>query len=294
MGDNAINQGKPHQPIQKRVMAIHDISCMGRCSLTVALPVISAFGLMVAPLPTALLSTHTGEFTGYAYLDLTDEMRRILDHWDTLQIPFQGIYSGFLGSEKQIAIVGALLDARRKDALVLVDPVMGDQGEVYATYTPAMVAGMGALCTMADVITPNITEACLLLDEPYRTDFTPADVKRFLFALLAKFGCQYAVITGVSMGDQYGAAAMSAGDGTFLFAGGPMFHQVFYGTGDLYASILMGCLMGGVSLEEANAAAVRLTTKAMQLSPATGLPLRYGVPFELILGDVEALARRSM
>ena len=151
-----------------RVAAIHDMSGFGRCSLTIVLPVLSAMGIQCCPLPTAFLSTHTSGFQGFTFLDMTDEMSRVAAHWKALDLDFQAIYSGFLGSGRQIGIVeGFLRDFRKADTLVVVDPVMGDHGRVYQTYTPAMCAGMARLAERADVITPNLTEAALMLGVPY-------------------------------------------------------------------------------------------------------------------------------
>ncbi len=151
-----------------RVAAIHDLSGFGRCSLTVAIPILSAMGLQCCPLPTAFLSTHTGGFEGFTFLDMTEEMPRVAAHWKSLDLRFQAIYSGFLGSVRQIDIVENFIrEFRREDTVVVVDPVMGDHGEVYQTYTSAMCAGMARLAELADVITPNLTEAALLLGLPY-------------------------------------------------------------------------------------------------------------------------------
>ena len=148
-----------------RVAAIHDMSGFGRCSQTVAIPILSAMGLQCCPLPTAFLSTHTGGFEGFTFLDMTDEMPRVARHWKSLDLEFQAIYSGFLGSERQIGMVADFIrDFRRLGTVVVVDPVMGDHGEVYQTYTPAMCEGTARLALQADVITPNLTEAALLLD----------------------------------------------------------------------------------------------------------------------------------
>ena len=151
-----------------RVAAIHDISGFGRCSLTVALPILSAMGIQCCPLLTASLSTHTGGFEGFTFLDMTDEMPKVAAHWKQLGLSFQALYSGFLGSERQIGIVEDFIrDFRAPGTTVVVDPVMGDHGKVYQTYTPAMCAGTAHLAAQADVITPNLTEAALLLDIPY-------------------------------------------------------------------------------------------------------------------------------
>ena len=153
-----------------RVAAIHDMSGFGRCSLTVAIPILSAMGVQCCPLPTAFLSTHTGGFEGFTFLDMTDEMSKVADHWASLGLTFQAVYSGFLGSERQIGVVEDFICRfRGPDTVVVVDPVMGDYGRVYQTYTAAMCSGMARLAELADVITPNLTEAALLLGQPYET-----------------------------------------------------------------------------------------------------------------------------
>ena len=150
-----------------RVTAIHDMSGFGRCSLTVALPILSAMGVQCCPLPTAFLSTHTGGFEGFTFLDMTDEMPKIARHWKSLGLRFDAVYSGFLGSARQIGMVADFIRDFRGDGVVVVDPVMGDGGAVYRTYTPEMCAGTARLAEQADVITPNLTEAALLLGIPY-------------------------------------------------------------------------------------------------------------------------------
>ena len=148
---------------QKRAVTINDISGVGRCSVTVACPILSAAGIETSVLPTALLSTHTGGFVGYSFLDLTDEMSKIISHWNTLNMSFDAVLSGYLGSLKQINIVTDFIrDQKNKDCLVVVDPVMGDDGELYSTCTEQMRDEMTVLCRLADVITPNLTEACIL------------------------------------------------------------------------------------------------------------------------------------
>lgn len=270
--------------MQKRALAIHDISCEGRCSLTVALPVLAACGIHTAALPTALLSTHTGVFEGYSCLDLTDEMGRILRHWDSLPLRFDGLYSGFLGSYEQIELVGAVLEKYRGEGvLTLVDPVMADHGMLYATYTSAMAGSMGELCRQADVIVPNLTEACILLDRPYAEHPGEGEVRGLLEALATRFGCGQVIITGVQQGDQLGAAGFCAADGSFTFAGAPRLQQVFYGTGDVFASALFATMLHGRSTADATRIAVKFTHEAMRHTVRNGLPLHYGAAFEQAL-----------
>lgn len=267
--------------MQKQALAIHDLSCVGRCSLTVALPVLSACGVHTSALPTALLSTHTGEFTGYTCLDLTAEMRRILAHFDALPLRFDGVYSGFLGSAEQISLVGETIRrCKSAGALAVVDPVMADHGRLYATYTPEMAAGMRELCRLADVMVPNVTEACLLLDAPYAPEPDEKQTTALLTGLAERFGCGQVIITGVKRGAMLGAAGFNAAEGRVTFAGAPALHQVFYGTGDVFASALTGALLRGRSTEAATRLAVGFTNEAMRHTLQNGLPLRYGVAFE--------------
>lgn len=270
--------------MQKQVLAIHDLSCVGRCSLTVALPVLSAAGLHVSVLPTALLSTHTGEFTGYTNLDLTQEMAKIYAHFQTLPLRFDGLYSGFLGSWEQLALVeDVFAHYRRADTLLLVDPVMADHGKLYATYTETLARDMGRLCRQADVIVPNLTEAAILLEASYREQPSFPQVEAMLRALHKRYGCRQAVITGILRDGLLGAAAYDAQRDCVFFHGQPPMEHVFYGTGDVLASALLAGLMRGRSLSQATTLAVDFTYQSMLHTLDNGLPLRYGVAFEQAL-----------
>ena len=270
--------------MQKQVLAIHDLSCVGRCSLTVALPVLSAAGLHVSVLPTALLSTHTGEFTGYTNLDLTQEMAKIYAHFQTLPLRFDGLYSGFLGSWGQLALVeDVFAHYRRADTLLLVDPVMADHGKLYATYTETLARDMGRLCRQADVIVPNLTEAAILLEASYREQPSFPQVEAMLRALHKRYGCRQAVITGILRDGLLGAAAYDAQRDCVFFHGQPPMEHVFYGTGDVLASALLAGLMRGRSLSQATTLAVDFTYQSMLHTLDNGLPLRYGVAFEQAL-----------
>lgn len=270
--------------MQKQVLAIHDLSCVGRCSLTVALPVLSAAGLHVSVLPTALLSTHTGEFTGYTNLDLTQEMAKIYAHFQTLPLRFDGLYSGFLGSWDQLALVeDVFAHYRRADTLLLVDPVMADHGKLYATYTETLARDMGRLCRQADVIVPNLTEAAILLEASYREQPSFPQVEAMLRALHKRYGCRQAVITGILRDGLLGAAAYDAQRDCVFFHGQPPMDHVFYGTGDVLASALLAGLMRGRSLSQATTLAVDFTYQSMLHTLDNGLPLRYGVAFEQAL-----------
>ena len=184
-----------------RIAAIHDLSCFGRCSLTIALPVLSAMGCQCCPLPTALLSAHTG-FSGKTFLDLTVEMGRIADHWAAMDLQFDAIYSGFLGSADQVDTVARFFDTFKKSGTaVIVDPVMGDHGTAYRTCTPDLCRGMRALAENADVITPNLTELFYLLDRPYKESNTYQELKEYLRCLSDK-GPEVVIITSVPVLDE--------------------------------------------------------------------------------------------
>ena len=268
-----------------RVAAIHDMSGFGRCSLTVAIPVLSAMGLQCCPVPTAFLSTHTGEFEGFTFLDMTDEMPAIAAHWDTLGLHFHSIYSGFLGSERQIHIVEDFIRTfRRKDTIVVVDPVMGDHGEVYKTYTPAMCAGMAHLAAQADVITPNLTEAALLLNVPYDTLSADEAGCRAIVERLSLDGRRSVVLTGASASPELtGAMYFDAKSGSSAMIQTNRVPGRFFGTGDVFASVLTGALVRGDSLDDATRQAVDFIRLCAERTVAQNLPLREGVDFEPLL-----------
>ena len=268
-----------------RVAAIHDLSGFGRCSLTVALPILAAMGLQCCPLPTAYLSTHTGGFEGFTFLDMTDEMPRAASHWKSLNLDFQAVYSGFLGSEQQISIVSDFIrDFRRPDTLVVIDPVMGDQGEVYRTYTSAMCAGMARLAEQADVITPNLTEAALLLGRSYEDMPTGEAGLREIVTALSRNGTRSVVLTGASIApDLTGAMVFDANTGTTEALQIQRVPREFLGTGDVFASVLTGALVKGKTLRDAAQLAVEFVHACSARTAAQNLPLREGVDFEPLL-----------
>ena len=251
-----------------RVAAIHDMSGFGRCSLTVAIPILSAMGVQCCPLPTAFLSTHTGGFEGFTFLDMTDEMSKVADHWASLGLTFQAVYSGFLGSERQIGVVEDFICRfRGPDTVVVVDPVMGDYGRVYQTYTAAMCSGMARLAELADVITPNLTEAALLLGQPY--EMLPAGEAglREITERLSLGGRRSVVLTGASLALQTADVA-----------------QELHGTGDVCSSVPTGALVRGESLSSAAGEAAAFVRACAERTAAEDLPMREGVDFEPLLG----------
>ena len=269
-----------------RVAAIHDMSGFGRCSLTVAIPILSAMGVQCCPLPTAFLSTHTGGFEGFTFLDMTDEMPKVADHWASLGLTFQAIYSGFLGSARQIGIVEDFIRRfRRPDTVVVIDPVMGDYGRVYQTYTAAMCDGMARLAELADVITPNLTEAALLLGQPY--DALPAGVAglRQITERLSLEGRRSVVLTGASLAPgQTGAVCYDARTGRTQVVQTAYIAHEFHGTGDVFASVLTGALVRGSALADAAGQAAEFVRACAQRTAAENLPMREGVDFEPLLG----------
>ncbi|MFT9078720.1 pyridoxamine kinase, partial [Ethanoligenens sp.] len=231
--------------MQKHVAAIHDISGMGKCSLTVALPILSAAGVCTSIMPTAVLSTHTGGFTGFTYRDLTDDLLPFAEHWKSLNVHFDALYSGFLGSFAQLAIVSQIFDLLRSDdTLVMVDPVMADNGKLYSVYTPDFPKGMAKLCAKAGLIVPNMTEAAFLLNEPYREGpYDSAYVQKTLRAL-ASLGASRVVLTGIWFGDEkLGAACYDQTTDTVAYAFNEKIEGYYHGTGDVFGSALLSGLM---------------------------------------------------
>ena len=265
-----------------RVAAIHDLSCFGRCSLTIAMPVLSAMGCQCCPLPTALLSAHTG-FTGGSFLDLTEEMQHIADHWARIGVRFDGIYSGFLGSAAQIGTVERFIDHFRGSSLVVIDPVMGDHGQAYRTCTPELCSGMRQLTESADIITPNLTEAAILLDQPYEAVQT-ADALAVVRQL--SLGEQRSVVlTGYSAVDgQTGALCFDRADGSVQAVQVPHVPRDFSGTGDLFTSVLTGAMVKGVPLIQAARTAANFVRSCAARTLADGNTDGEGVNFEPLLG----------
>ena len=269
-----------------RVAAIHDMSGFGRCSLTVAIPILSAMGIQCCPLPTAFLSTHTGGFEGFTFLDMTDELPKVAAHWKSLGLGFQAVYSGFLGSERQIAIVEDFLrEFRGPDTLAVIDPVMGDHGTVYQTYTPAMCAGMARLAELADVITPNLTEAALLLDIPYGELPVGEAGCREIVERLSLDGRRSVVLTGASTAPELtGAMCFDARTGRTEAVQTRRVPQEFHGTGDVFTSVLTGALVQGATLPDAARQAVDFVRACAERTARAGIPMREGVEFEPLLG----------
>ena len=271
----------------KRVAAIHDISGVGKCSLTVALPIISAAGVECSAMPTAILSTHTGGFEDFTFRDLTDDMMGIAEHWKKEKIHFDAFYSGYLGSLSQIDIVRDVFEMfRTPEILIMVDPVMADNGKLYSLFTFDHVKGMAKLCGYADVIVPNRTEAAFMLgrefkDGPMKTD----EVDEILYELVG-LGAKKAVLTGVYFGvDDLGAACYDAQTGRIDYIIDKRIEGMYHGSGDVFGSFLMGALMRGRNLSDATRIAVDYTCASIRLTAKDGTGPRMGVRFESVLAD---------
>lgn len=271
---------------QKRIAAIHDISCFGKCSLTVALPIISAAGIETAVIPTAILSTHTGGFNGFTSLDLTDEMPKIIDHWNSLDLKFDAIYSGYLGSKQQIDIVCDFLDKfKGKSTLAIVDPAMADNGKMYALFDLDFAQEMKKLCMKADIIVPNVTEACFILGEEYIPSGYGEDYIADILHRLAELGPKKIVLTGVRYDDKTVASvAFDSEKGEIHTVSSELIEGMFHGTGDVFASALTASLLRGKDVFEATEIAVDFTVGSIKRTSESGAE-HYGVDFERGLGE---------
>ena len=278
-------------------LAVHDLSAFGRCALTVIIPTLSAMGVQVIPIPTALLSTHTGGFEGFHFRDLTEDMERLAAHLSEIKVECDAVYTGFLGSEEQISVVSKIIDMFRtrqdgSSVPILVDPVMGDDGRLYSTYTNEMMLGMRHLCEKADIITPNLTEACFLTDTPYPNAMDESEVRAFADMLcqrLSSFGARFIVITGLHYGKNtvgtYGCDIKSGTDNAFIY-GSEHIDRSYPGTGDLFASVLLGEILKERDFRSAVIRASDFTRRAIEYTSQFDTPIRNGVAFEALLHEL--------
>lgn len=274
--------------MQKKILAVNDISCFGKCSLTVALPILSAVGAETSVIPTAVLSTHTGGFPGYTYRDLTADLPKIAEHWKSVGLRFDAIYTGFLGSFEQLAIVSRLIEEfRTPETLVCVDPVMGDNGKLYASFGPDFPAGMAEFCRGADLITPNLTEAALLLGEPYRSGPLEKPYVEGLLRRLGELGPRNTVLTGVGFEEsRTGCACYDRETGAIGYAFSEKLPGMYHGTGDIFASALVGAVAAnGIPLLQAAQIAADYTAGCIRRTFEAGTDVRFGVNFEAGLPD---------
>ena len=268
----------------RRVLTIQDISCVGQCSLTVALPILSACGLETAVLPSAVLSTHTAFKEGWTFRDLTDDMPAIAAHWKRENIAFDAVYSGYLGSKKQVACVKDIMDGYLKCGGVrVVDPAMADNGKLYAGFDMDFVAAMGSLAFSADIILPNITEACLLTGEEYREKYDESYIAALLRKLTEK-GAKSVVLTGVSYDDKTtGVVVLEKGKTSYYRH--LKYPKGSHGTGDVYASAFVGAMLRGKSIFDAAVIAADYTLKCIEATKDDENHW-YGVKFEPVLPEL--------
>ena len=267
----------------KRIVSIQDISCLGRCSLTVALPVVSAMGVECAIVPTAVLSTHTA-FPGFTCKDLTDQLPPIARHWRSQNVAFDAISTGYIASAPQTRQVLDFVAAiRRPGTLLVVDPAMADHGKLYAGFDDDFPQAMAQVVAQADVALPNLTEACLLTGTPYREEMDEPFVRELLRGVAA-LGAKRVVFTGVSFTpDKLGAMGYDSCTDTYFTCLDRRQRGSFHGTGDIFAATVVGGMMRGLSLEEAASLAVRFTLACIDVTARDPQADWYGVEFEKAL-----------
>lgn len=263
----------------KRILTIQDISCVGKCSLTVALPIISAAGVEAGILPTAVLSTHTA-FPKFTFKDLTDEIQPIVDTFNELKLDFDAVYTGYLGSFEQLKLVGDFIDNSKPDMAVFIDPVMADNGVLYKGFTQEFADNMAKLCAKADLIMPNLTEASFMLREEYRESYDEEYI-RALLKRLTGLGAKRAALTGIGMrSDEIGFYMYDSTTDTYSHYYNEKLPVAYHGTGDVFASAVVGANMRGKSIEESLKIAVDFTLEAMRKTMADPNSRFYGVNFE--------------
>lgn len=265
----------------KKILTIQDISCVGQCSLTVALPVISACGIETCVLPSAVLSTHTAGFSGYTFRNLTEDMPGIKEHWIKEGITFDAIYTGYLGSAKQIIYVEDIFNDTGSDCCIkIVDPAMADNGKLYPGFDAAFVEAMKGLCGKADYIVPNITEACFLTDTAYKTEYDRAYID-MLLDKLENLGCKNIIFTGISFSpDKTGVVVYE--NGAYSYYEHEKLPNSCHGTGDIYASAFVGALIRGKTAYVAAKIAADYTVECIRATAEEDNHW-YGAKFEPVL-----------
>ena len=264
----------------KRIVTIQDISCVGKCSLTVALPIISAMGIETAVIPTAVLSTHTA-FKNFTYRDLTGDLPKIAKHWKQEKFNFDGIYTGYLGSIEQIDMLKEFFKQfKTPDNFIFIDPVMADNGKLYAGFDAKFVKEMKKLCKMADIIVPNLTEASYMLEKEYKEIYSEQEIKDILIEL-SNLGPKYVVLTGVSFKDnKLGVMSYNKEINEFFTYFKEKIPAKYHGTGDIFASTLVGAITNNNTLEEGLKIAVDYVWETINDTYKTNKKDAYGVNFE--------------
>ncbi len=268
----------------KKILTVQDISCVGQCSLTVALPILSACGLETCILPSAVLSTHTAGFSGYTFRDLTEDMPAIKAHWEKENIRFEAVYTGYLGSTEQIGHVQDIIDSLgAPNCVSIVDPAMADNGKLYPGFDTAFVERMRSLAFGADYTLPNITEASLLAGIEYRSEYDEAYIDRLLGAMLDK-GAKTIVLTGVSYRPGM-TGVLVCENGRKQYYEHRQIEKGCHGTGDVYASAFVGALMNGRSAYDSAVIAAEYTVKCIENTQGDA-DHWYGVKFEPVLPEL--------
>lgn len=264
----------------KRIVTIQDISCVGKCSLTVALPIISAMGVEAAILPTAVLSTHT-MFSNFTFKDLADQIEPIAAHWKKEDIKFDAVYTGYLGSFEQIDLMKSFFDQfNTEDNLLFVDPAMADNGKLYPAFDEAFAKHMATLCAKADIIVPNITEACFMTGMEYKTEYDENYVKDLLVKL-SDLGAKISILTGVSFAEgKTGVMGYDKATGEFSYYEHDKLPVSYHGTGDIFSSTCVGAMMNGMDWKEAVKVAADYTAECIRLTLEDPAKPWYGVNFE--------------
>lgn len=266
----------------KRIVTVQDISCLGKCSITVALPIISAMGIEASVIPTSILSTHT-LFDGYVHRDMCDIIEPIINHWKSQGFTFDAIYTGYLGSKEQISLVERMIEKFRTDScFVLVDPAMADNGTLYPGFDNEHIDKMRELCSMADIIVPNLTEACLLTGTQYQAEYDDVYITDILNKLIC-LGAKKAIITGVIKDGKYGIISFDSEIDSIGFYAHEKIDQTFYGTGDVFSSACVGALVNGNSLARSVEIAGEFVFESIQKTMSDENARLYGVNFEKAL-----------
>ena len=267
----------------KRIVTVQDISCVGKCSLTVALPIISAMGVETAIIPTAVLSTHT-MFSGFTVKDLTDQVEPICAHWKKEGFEFDAVYTGYLGSFEQIDLMKKMFEEFKTEKnLMFVDPAMADNGKLYPAFDEAFAKHMGTLCAKADIIVPNMTEASFMTGIEYKENYDEAYAKEMLKALAA-LGAKIAILTGVSFEEgMTGVMGYDSAADEYYYYSHKKHPVSYHGTGDIFSSTCIGAMMNGMDWKDAVAVAADYTSECIRVTCEDPNAITYGVNFEAVI-----------
>lgn len=285
--DSGRNHNYTEEPvIMKRILTIQDISCLGKCSLTIALPIISSMGVETVILPTAVLSTHT-MFQGFTVKDLSDQLIPITEHWKKENVVFDAIYTGYLGTEEEIDAVKEIIrDFSTEDTVVFVDPVMGDNGKLYPAFDENYAAKNATLCACADIIVPNMTEACYMTGMDYREEYDEAYVRE-LITKTAGLGASVTALTGVSLSEgKTGVMGYDSRNDSWFVYQNDRIPTSYHGTGDVFSSVTVGAMMRGISWQDSLKIAADYTAHTIEVTMDNPKKPWYGVDFETTIPDL--------